>query len=438
MRVQWGAPGSRLQAKALALSSGSRRALMVALDLVFIPAEHCVELRQAISQHTALRPEEIIISATHSHSTPFLEPLAGEHPLFDFIKSRSLEAALTAWDARRPARFGQGITYIAGASFNTQVRLPNGGVKFTRDFREGLAAGRPIDPRLNVIRIDDQNGKPIAGWIRFAAHPACVIFNAPLSGEYPGYMTERVSETVATGAPVLFGLGACGDVNCIPMFGMEKDSKDLGLNLANAAAQVFKGIQTAGPRRFVTGSRTIELPLDPPPPVELLEREIAEVEAFIAALDKDPSLEWVLGFNCKKDWSVEDKKGSVRPLAEWAQRMREAIQAGRKFPATWPSEVNVWVIDDLGLVFYSGEPFTEFGLTLAARSPLRETLLMAMSNGSDGYIGLDESRRHGGYEMYTAQRYAKLAPGARPLPYALGAGEHLTQQALDLINKLPA
>ena len=123
-------------------------------------------------------------------------------------------------------------------------------------------------------------------------------------------------------------------------------------------------------------------------------------------------------------------------LAEWAQRMKEAIRSGRTFPSTWPIEVTSWIVDELGLVFYGGEPFAELGLGLAARSPLSTTLLLAMSNGCDSYLGTDEDRRRGGYELYTCPRYSKLAEDSRPLPYALGAGECMLRNSLTLIKSI--
>jgi hypothetical protein len=60
--------------------------------------------------------------------------------------------------------------------------------------------------------------------------------------------------------------------------------------------------------------------------------------------------------------------------------------------------ISVSVIDDLGLLFYAGETFTQIGLEIAARSSLRETLVLSHSNGSTGYLGTDEDRLRGGYE----------------------------------------
>jgi len=436
MTVHFDEPGSPLQVKALVLRFNERDRMLVAVDSVGISRSHCGILRQALAEATEIPTQDIVISSSHSHSTPFLEPLAQPHPYFDFITKKAVEAAVEACKVRRKGRIGNAVTHVVGASFNTRVPLSNGGVKFTRDFREGLASGRPIDPRLNIVRIDDESGRPIAGWVRFAAHPACVIFNAPISAEYPGYLTDRLSETVTGGAPVLYAYGASGDVNCIPMFGKESDAAKLGVSLANLAAPAFEQIQTRAPERFLSGSQEIKLPLDPVPTFETLDREIEEVRAFSAGLDRDPSLEWLLGVNLKKDWSVEAKKAYVAPLGDWSQLMKQAIKSGRTFPSTWPIEVTSWIVDELGIVFYGGEPFAELGLGLAARSPLPTTLLVAMSNGCDAYLGTDEDRRRGGYELYTSPRYSKLAEETRPLPYALGAGECLLRDSITLIKSL--
>ena len=435
--LQFDRQGSPLYAKALAMASGPKRVILIALDICWLEKDHCDSIRRSVVNRVdSGNVIDVIISASHSHSTPYLFPQDSASPYFELVSRRSVEAAVEACQSLRPARFGHGTAYVVGASFNQRVPIADGGVKFARDFREGLASGRPIDPRLSVIRIDDENGDPLAGWVRFAAHPACVIFDAPISAEYPGYMTGRLSEEAAKGAPVLFGYGASGDVNCVPMFGSEKDSCNLGYQLADKAAGVFERIKTAVPRRFAVASRTINLPLDAVPGLAALEKEIREIEAFIDALDKNPDLEWVLGINCGKDWPVERKKNHVRPLAGWAQRMKEAIESGRRFPSSWPSQVTALVIDELGLIFYPGEPLVELGLELAARSPLPETLLIAMGNGAEGYIGTAEDRRRGGYETYASQRYTQLADGFRPLPYSTQAAEQLLGNCLELIEGL--
>ena len=78
----------------------------------------------------------------------------------------------------------------------------------------------------------------------------------------------------------------------------------------------------------------------------------------------------------------------------------------------------------------------ELSLGLSARSPLEETLLVSACNGGDAYLGTDQERHRGGYETYTSTRYAMLAEGSRPLPYALGAGGRYVDGILSLIKGL--
>ena len=178
------------------------------------------------------------------------------------------------------------------------------------------------------------------------------------------------------------------------------------------------------PERFGIRQGSVDLPLDPPPAPATLDREIDEVDAFLSALDDDPTLAWAMGINVEPEWPVERKRSHFTLLGDWAVDMKAALAAGRRFPTAWTSPLAVWVIDDLGLVFYGGEPFTEIALELAARSPLGETLLLPMANGSDGY------------EPYTNCRTNRLAPGLRPLPYAIGAAGALIDSALLRIHEV--
>lgn len=437
MTVRLDEPGSPLQVKALACERGSTRTLLLVFDIVGIEAQHVAPLRSAVAGATGLPVDSIILHSSHSHSTPFLESLSGAHPYFDKVKKQAVEAAVEAWQTRRPAKTGHAVTTADGFSYNTRVPMPDGGVKFSRDYHEGLASGRPVDPRLNVLRIDDaETGQPIAGWVRVAAHPACVVFDAPVSAEFPGYLTDQLSRTVAGGAPVLFGLGACGDVNCIPMFGQESDSRALGLRLAEVAAPLFENIETKAPQRFLAKSCVLELPLADVPSIETLDREIAEVEAFIARVDEEPTLEWAMGINIGRDFPVEMKKAHFTPLAEWARMAKGRILAGEAFPHLREHPVSVWIIDDLGLAFDCSEPLVEIGLDLAEKSPLSETLLTPHSNGADAYLCMDHDVRRGGFEGYTHIRHVYKEPTRRILPHALGAADQLIAGFLEMIEEL--
>jgi hypothetical protein len=116
MTVRFDERGSELRAKALSLQFGRTKRLLLALDIVYVSNPHAERMRQAIARATGLPQDEVVITASHSHSTPFLEPFTGRQPYFDFVLQRSVEAAEEAMRQLRPARLGWGITHSTRAS----------------------------------------------------------------------------------------------------------------------------------------------------------------------------------------------------------------------------------------------------------------------------------------------------------------------------------
>ena len=70
MTVRFDERGSELRVKGLALASGESKRLLVAADSVGVSPVHAVLIRQAIAEATGVADEDIVISASHSHSTP--------------------------------------------------------------------------------------------------------------------------------------------------------------------------------------------------------------------------------------------------------------------------------------------------------------------------------------------------------------------------------
>jgi hypothetical protein len=93
MTVRFDERGSELQVKALALSWQGTRRLLLAVDSILISDAHADALRAAVSKVTGVAQEEIVVTASHSHSTPFLEPLDGPAPYFELVRERTVAGA---------------------------------------------------------------------------------------------------------------------------------------------------------------------------------------------------------------------------------------------------------------------------------------------------------------------------------------------------------
>ena len=75
---------SPLNAKSLALSFGEKARVLVALDLMYMSDPAARAVREAIAAATGLPVEDIVVCCSHSHSTPFIEPLDRPHPFWSW------------------------------------------------------------------------------------------------------------------------------------------------------------------------------------------------------------------------------------------------------------------------------------------------------------------------------------------------------------------
>ena len=66
--------------------------------------------------------------------------------------------------------------------------------------------------------------------------------------------------------------------------------------------------------------------------------------------------------------------------------------------AQWDVPVQALRIGDLGVVGLHGEVFVQIGLDIKARSPMAQTMMVGMANGSIGYATTDEALEQGSYE----------------------------------------
>ena len=81
---------------------------------------------------------------------------------------------------------------------------------------------------------------------------------------------------------------------------------------------------------------------------------------------------------------------------------REAVLLS-KYPSQVPAIIQVISIGDLGICAIPCEVFTEIGLELKKKSPLKQTFTISLANGYNGYLPTPEQHKLGGYETWRAR-----------------------------------
>ena len=191
-----------LYARCLYLSDGTTSLFLVTSDLCVINRE----LRERVLQLAPkeVPPENIILTATHTHSGP---GAMMRSIVFRFVSGRFIpdvlertaqrfaEAMRTAYDARKRAAIG--FTTIEQHDLSTNRRYDNG----------------PIDPQVGVIRVDDGDGNAMAVIANFAAHPTTVSDKDlySISADYPGFFYTHLEGLLGGNAIAMFMNGAEGN-----------------------------------------------------------------------------------------------------------------------------------------------------------------------------------------------------------------------------------
>jgi len=432
-----------LWATALALSDGAQTAVIVDIDLIYLWDGEAPAVRQAVASLTGLPPGHVRLAYTHTHSGPvngstwssWIKNGAELVPAYDeSLPGRIAGAAWAALQNLRPVRLaaGRGACRIG---VNRRYQRPEDGAVIV-----GRNPRGPVDPEVQVLRLDGLDGQPVAAVVNYACHPITVGPDAQLiTPDYPG-VVKRVVEQ-ATGATCLFLQGAAGDIG--PVRGVARgglhEYKRLGAILGHEASRVWwelepqpRGEAYAGtlesgsplalyaedplpdpdlPLRV--GLRRAQLPLKRLPPPDALAAQAAEHTANLNRLRAaNGSAEDVLRE------TMLAKRAAMR--ADLARRLQG--QTHREV------ELQAFVLGaDTALLAVRGEPFAEIGLAVKAASPFAHTLFSGYSNVGWAYIPTAAAYPLGGYEVditpFTPEAADILVEECLALLRAMRAGE---------------
>lgn len=203
---------SPLSARAVSLNDGTRRVVVVALDLVGLFRDDVVKIRAACAKARPDRPVDyLIVCCTHTHAGPDTIgiwgplPKSGVDPAYMArVRERTVRAVADAVAAERPARLR--IVRTEMPDLITDTRKP-----FV------------IDQGFWVIAADGaDDGRAIATLTNWGIHPEVLDSrNTLVSADFPGVL--RSSIEAARGGTALHVSGAVGGLT-VPAF-PERDDR---------------------------------------------------------------------------------------------------------------------------------------------------------------------------------------------------------------------
>ncbi len=394
-----------LHVRCLVMDDGETMLALVVADNLGLGRELIEEARRIIQNETGLPPENVLISATHTHSGVSAQGRGerrrgwNEGGSFDAYQEvvirRIADGVRIAINNLEPAQVGWGSCMVPRHVFvrrwkmkpGTDIPNPFGGqdkvvMNPGRNNPNLLEpAGQP-DPEVVFLSLRSADGRPIALLANYSLHYVGGVPAGHISADYFGVFSDRIQELLGADRqnPSFVGIltnGTSGDVNNINFRGPAESHPPYGkmrIVADDVAREVLKAYGSVDHHDWV-------------------ELKSAQEELGLAVRIPDRDM-------VSRARDILARHDSIQP-----GHRHERVYARRTVQMLeWPDTIDIIMqtfrVGDLGIAAIPFETFAETGLELKERSPFEKTFAISMANGSYGYLPTPEQHVLGGYETW--------------------------------------
>jgi hypothetical protein len=418
-----------LHARCLVLDDGNTRIALVVCDLLGLHRSVSVEARRLIHEATGISPENVMISATHTHSAGTalgLNRYANEQILDDyqgFVARRIADGVRRAANLLRPAEIGFGTVDAPEHVHNRRWLMREGSVapnpfgkidkvQMNPPVRSPdlIEPAGPIDPAVSIIALREPGGRLIAVYCAYSLHYVGGTGSAHISADYYGMFCETLKKLQPDGDGdppfvAMLANGTSGDINNVDRLN-PRPSRPAYQRMREVAEDLAEKVGAALTKmpwqdRAVLDARFCE--------PEIAWRTI-QPELLAWASEVEAVAPRVPGGNVPvgAKWATEPE--FVRPLS-YAGRVQLLAQTTQ--PARVP--LQVLRIGDVGIGTSPCETFAEIGLEFKRRSPLPHSFMVSLAHGYIGYLPTPRHFELGGYETWPGTNFLESEASVKML-----------------------
>ncbi len=400
----WERIHDNLNATALVVTEArsSKSIACVALDLMYNDAAFTARVRSLAKAKTGFAAESICVNFSHTHNAPtagFIRGAGERSPAYlEFAAQQSAAAIVEALERQIPTRLYVGQAELSGMTFNRAT------------------ANGPTDNKLSVLRVDAENGRPLAVAINFHSHCTAhmEVDLLAVARDWPGEVVDQV-ESALPGVTALYLQGTCGDVNFRREFNGTERRFEPAPAVTRTALQAFANARPIESSGIASFSNSALLPTRPWTPGEInAEREEARYRletADIAGRQQGFARVCVNQPERLPSRYGGSEEAAVKALCRFALEWTDDILptlATR--PRHETAEVQAIRLGDVWFAAHPAELFTSLGLVLRQRSKSPDLFVLGYSNGSIGYLPDAAEVQRGGYAALQSPKFTGQFP----------------------------
>jgi len=393
-----------LTVTALAIEYEKTRVVLMSATVCLIDNNLTARLRALCGAAANVPAENVILSATHTHSGPEMNT---EYNDQIFIP-KCVAAAKASVKDMKLAKVGVG---------KTESRVGINRRKLTPEDRV-LLSNNPwatFDPEMTVISFMGEDKKTIANIVHYACHCTAAGINTEITRDWAGVMIDRLE--MESGGTTMFVQGMQGDAGPRLPNGEDKGdassfsniygasgivyAMELGAIAALDAVRAYKDIREYRDEVLSVITGEVKLPHAPLMSLEEAKSELAKLEAGTAGR-----------------WTVGNRSNLTRII-----ELHEKGETGEAF-FVYPQ-----TLIKMGSIVFIPVPFevsSEISLRLRTYSQYGHTLALGCTNGSNSYLVSKDQICRGGYEV---ERFM-----SRPRQFVDNVDMHLIDQNLQLMK----
>ena len=440
------------------LRDGKIQLCLVFSDLPMTSVDLSRLVRRRVAGILGLPTSHVLTLSSHSHSTavPSRHSVARSRPDTtakpperdepDLLPvGRTLlkgicGAARALPDRLEPVSVWRALGHEKRISYNRKGRRADGSTFFMRE-EDRILYGRDfrgdIDTEAPVVCLKSSDGRPLTFITQFTAHPVTSYHpeHPVIHGDYPAVAGDVLAGHFKDAAPTVgFLQGCAGDVNSKHMFaGDVGRARQYGRWLGQTHVRATKDLRPSRCGGMDYAIDVARVPFAPLPGARLLEREIAEIEDFIARVNAgDEDALFCVGLNFPRALTPAYRAKLAEDILPWSQWALDRRRRGLadQVPRHLEVEVHTIRLGDVGIVALPCEPFQGIGRQIRKGSPLPLTIPCGYTNAGCGYI--TDGPNTGDREFMSAMyRYTRYWP-----PFKKPAGDVLARTAVRRLTRM--